>query len=210
VLGQPAAIKAVADFARSVDAVKYFDAGDVQANGFQIVEDDRSDQTFTEAGASYMGFAVSALLASAFADAPRYGVAFSGDGSFTMNPQVLIDAVEHGARGMVAIFDNRRMAAISALQRTQYGAEFKACDGVAVDYVRLCSSIGGVTAAFGGYDLASLKRALEDAYRPDGISVVHVPVYAGEDELAGLGAWGQWNVGNWCADVQREWLAQEL
>jgi 3D-(3,5/4)-trihydroxycyclohexane-1,2-dione acylhydrolase (decyclizing) len=210
VLGQPAAIKAVADFARSVDAVKYFDAGDVQANGFQIVEDDRSDRTFTEAGASYMGFAVSALLASAFADAPRYGVAFSGDGSFTMNPQVLIDAVEHGARGMVAIFDNRRMAAIGALQRAQYGAEFKAGDGVAVDYVRLCSGIGGVTAAFGGYDLASLKRALEDAYRPDGISIVHVPVYAGEEELASLGAWGQWNVGNWCADVQREWLAQEL
>jgi len=36
----------------------------VQANGFQIVEDDRTGDTFTEAGASYMGFAASALLAS--------------------------------------------------------------------------------------------------------------------------------------------------
>jgi 3D-(3,5/4)-trihydroxycyclohexane-1,2-dione acylhydrolase (decyclizing) len=210
VLSQPAAIKAVADFARSFDAVKYFDAGDVQANGFQIVEDDRSDQTFTEAGASYMGFAVSALLASAFAREPRYGIAFSGDGSFTMNPQVLIDAVAHGARGMIVIFDNRSMAAIGALQRAQYGDMFKASDDVAIDYVRLCSAISGVTAVFGGYDLATLKRALQEAYRPDGLSVVHVPVYAGHDPLGGLGAWGQWNVGNWCEDVQAEWLNQDL
>ena len=65
VLYQPAAIKVVADFAKSIDAAKFFDAGDVQANGFQIVEDDRTGDTFTETGASYMGFAVSALLASA-------------------------------------------------------------------------------------------------------------------------------------------------
>jgi len=210
VLSQPAAIKAVADFARSINAVKFFDAGDVQANGFQIVEDDRSDQTYTEAGASYMGFAVSALLASAFANNPQFGIAFSGDGSFMMNPQVLIDAVEHGARGMVVIFDNRRMAAIGGLQRAQYGAEFKTGDSVAVDYVRMCSSIGGVAAVFGGYDLPSLQRALREAYRPDGISVVHVPVYAGADDLSSLGAWGQWNVGNWCEAVQAEWLRQEL
>ncbi len=77
---------------------KFFDAGDVQANGFQIVEDDQTGDTFTETGASYMGFAVSALLASALADKPRYGIAFTGDGSFMMNPQILIDGVEHGVK----------------------------------------------------------------------------------------------------------------
>src|SRR5262249_9019050 len=113
VLGQPAAIKIVADFAKQIGAAKYFDAGDVQANGFQIVEDDRTGDTFTESGASYMGFAPSALLASAIADKPRYGIAFCGDGSFMMNPQILIDGVEHGVKGMIVIFDNRRMAAIT-------------------------------------------------------------------------------------------------
>ena len=111
---------------------------------------------------------------------------------------------------MVVIFDNRRMAAIGGRQRAQYGTEFKVGDSVAVDYVRLCSAIGGVAAVFGGYDLSTLQRALREAYRPDGISVVHVPVYAGEDALGGLGAWGQWNVGNWCESVQQEWLQQEL
>src|SRR5262249_39599867 len=61
-LSQPAAIKIVADFAKEIDAAKFFDAGDVQANGFQIVEDDRTGDTFTESGASYMGFAPCALL----------------------------------------------------------------------------------------------------------------------------------------------------
>ena len=95
------------------------------------------------------------------------------------------------------------MAAITGLQRAQYGEEFKTNDAVAVDYVQLAGAVRGVKALFGGYDATELKAALEEAHRHEGLSVVHVPVYAGEDPLGGLGAWGQWNVGNWCEDVQR-------
>ena len=210
VLAQPAAIKTVADFARSIGAAKFFDAGDVQANGFQIVEDDRSGDTYTESGASYMGFATSALLAAALAERPRYSIAFTGDGSFMMNPQILIDAVEHKVRGMIVIFDNRRMAAISGLQLAQYGIEFKTNDRVAVDYVQMASSVSGVLAVSGGDSAGSLRAALNAAYSHDGLSVVHVPVYAGADERGGLGAFGQWNVGNWCEDVQDAWIKQDL
>jgi 3D-(3,5/4)-trihydroxycyclohexane-1,2-dione acylhydrolase (decyclizing) len=210
VLAQPAAIKIVADFAREVDAAKFFDAGDVQANGFQIVEDDRTGDTFTEAGASYMGFAASALLASALAEKPRYGIAFSGEGSFMMNPQILIDAVEHGVRGMIVIFDNRRMAAITGLQLAQYKAEFRTNDHVAVDYPKLAGSVPGVLAISAGTSAESLRNVLKIAYAHAGLSVVHVPVYCGPDELGGLGAWGEWNVGNWCEDVQAAWVKQEL
>jgi 3D-(3,5/4)-trihydroxycyclohexane-1,2-dione acylhydrolase (decyclizing) len=210
VLSQPAAIKIVADFAKRIGAAKFFDAGDVQANGFQIVEDDRTGDSFTEAGASYMGFAASALLGSALAAEPRYSIAFCGDGSFMMNPQILIDAIAHGVRGMVVIFDNRRMAAITGLQEAQYGAGFATSDEVAVDYVRLAASVEGVRAVFGGDSKARLETALAEAHAHDGLSVVHVPVYCGPDALGGLGAWGQWNVGNWCEDVQRSWLEQDL
>jgi 3D-(3,5/4)-trihydroxycyclohexane-1,2-dione acylhydrolase (decyclizing) len=209
-LGQPAAIKVVADFAKRVGAAKLFDAGDVQANGFQIVEDDQTGDTFTESGASYMGFAVSGLLASGIADMPRYTIAFTGDGSFMMNPQILIDGVEHGVRGAIVIFDNRRMAAITGLQNAQYGAGFKTNDSVAVDYVRLAGAVRGVNALSGGFTVESLREALEAAEKHDGLSVVHVPVYAGENEFGGLGAWGQWNVGNWCDDVQKEWIEQDI
>jgi 3D-(3,5/4)-trihydroxycyclohexane-1,2-dione acylhydrolase (decyclizing) len=210
VLGQPAAIKVVADFAKEIDAAKFFDAGDVQANGFQVVEDDRTGDTFTETGASYMGFASSALLASAIADNPRYGIAFTGDGSFMMNPQILIDGVEHDVRGTIVIFDNRRMAAITGLQMAQYSHEFRTNDRVAVDYVKLAGAVSGVKALHGGFSADDLRAALREAHKHDGLSVIHVPVYSGPDELGGLGAWGQWNVGNWCDDVQREWIEQDI
>jgi 3D-(3,5/4)-trihydroxycyclohexane-1,2-dione acylhydrolase (decyclizing) len=202
VLTQPRAIRIAADFCRRHGALKYFDAGDVQANGFQIVEDQAPFETFTETGASYMGFAVSALLAGAIADRGRYAIAFTGDGSFMMNPQVLIDGVEHGVHGTILLFDNRRMAAISHLQLAQYGHDFRTSDGVAVDYVKLAGAFSGVLALAGGMDEASLAAALEEARAWPGLSLVHVPVYFGDDPAVGLGAYGQWNVGNWVDDVQ--------
>ena len=92
----------------------------------------------------------------------------------------------------------------------QYGAGFKTNDAVAVDYVRLAGAVSGVNAVSGGHTAASLKAALETAHAHNGLSVVHVPVYSGDNELGGLGAWGQWNVGNWCEYVQREWMEQEI
>lgn len=205
VLTQPSAIRLAADFCRRHGALKFFDAGDVQANGFQIVEDQAPFETFTETGASYMGFAVSALLSSAIADGGRYGVAFTGDGSFMMNPQVLIDGVEHGVHGTILLFDNRRMAAISHLQLAQYGRDFRTNDSVAVDYVKLAGAVSGVRALAGGMDEASLTAALEEARAWPGLSLVHVPVYFGDNPAVGLGAYGQWNVGNWVDDVQRQY-----
>ena len=202
VLTQPAAIKAATDWARENDAVCFFDAGDVQANGFQIVEDDRLGRTFTDTGASYMGFAVSALLATAVAEKPFYGLALTGDGSFTMSPQILIDGVEHGARGCVLVLDNRRMAAISGLQLAQYGVDCATNDSVAVDYVAWARAIEGVRALDGGRTPESLLAALNEAKAYAGLSLIHVPVYFGSDELGGMGVFGRWNVGNWCAETQ--------
>ncbi len=157
-----------------------------------------------------MGFAASGLLASGIADSPRYTIAFSGDGSFMMNPQVLIDAIEHGVMGMLVIFDNRRMAAISNLQLAQYKHPFKTNDSVPVDYVGLAASVGGVFALHAGCSAESLAAALEKAHRHQGLSVLHVPVFSGEEPLAGLGAWGSWNVGSWVDDVQARWIRQNL
>jgi 3D-(3,5/4)-trihydroxycyclohexane-1,2-dione acylhydrolase (decyclizing) len=205
VLTQPVAIATVSAFCRAHGFLKLFDAGDVQANGFQIVADDTPFDTVTESGASYMGFGVSAVLANALATYPRYSVAFTGDGSFMMSPQVLIDAVQHRAKGMIVIFDNRRMAAISGLQDAQYEADYRTSDAVDVDYVALASAVKGVFACHGGTTQAELKAALARAKAYDGLSVVHVPVYHGDDPKGGMGAYGRWNVGNWCEDVQRDY-----
>jgi len=203
VLTQPAAIKMAVDFADAHGCLKVFDAGDVQANGFQIVEDTRPGQTITDTGASYMGFAVSSILACAIKGNADYPIAFTGDGSFMMNPQILIDAVQYGLKGMIIIFDNRRMGAITSLQYSQYDVGFATDDQVEVDYVQMAASVKGVKAVYGGKNPEEFKAALEEAYQHEGLSVIHVPVYFGRDELGGLGAFGDWNVGNWCDNVQK-------
>ncbi len=208
ILTQPSAIATVASFARSVSAIKIFDAGDVQANGFQIVEDDEPMQSVSESGASYMGFAVSALLSAGVADNPRPMIAFTGDGSFMMNPQILIDAATHKLRAMIVLFDNRRMGAISSLQTAQYGPEFGTSDGVEVDYVAMANAVAGVKGVFGGTSRAELESALKEAFAHSGLSLVHVPVFWGADEKAGMGAYGRWNVGPWVKEVERLYADQ--
>lgn len=202
VLTQPAAIKIACDFADERGAVKLFDAGDVQANGFQVVEDEKEGQSFTDTGSSYMGFAVSALFYTALND--DYAVAFTGDGSFTMNPQIIIDAAEHGARGCVFLLDNRRMAAITGLQYDQYEKEFATSDSVEVDYVSMANSVRGVKGLWGGVTPDELRNALEEAFAHKGLSLIHLPVYSGRDPMGSLGVYGDWNVGNWCERVQEE------
>lgn len=202
VLTQPAAIMTALDWAKANAVISLFDAGDVQANGFQIAEDERPGTTFTESGASYMGFAVSALMATGTAAKPFYGLAFTGDGSFTMNPQVLIDGAEHGARGCILLLDNGRMAAISGLQNDQYQREFATANHLQIDYLAWARAIPGVKAICGGNSITQLITALNTARRHDGLSLIHVPVYYGTDALGGMGVYGRWNVGNWCDKVQ--------
>jgi 3D-(3,5/4)-trihydroxycyclohexane-1,2-dione acylhydrolase (decyclizing) len=202
VLTQPAAIKIATDWARAQAAVCFFDGGDVQANGFQIVEDECPGQTFTEAGASYMGFAASALLATAVATKPFYGLALTGDGSFTMNPQILIDGAEHGAHGCILLLDNGRMGAITGLQEAQYGVGFATWNTIKVDYLAWSRAVPGVLALDGGRTPELLRVALEQAGKHTGLSLIHIPVYFGPDPLGGMGVYGRWNVGSWSEDVQ--------
>ena len=202
VLTQPAAIKAATDWARRNNVVTFFDAGDVQAHGFQIVEDDRLGRTYSETGSSYMGFAVSALLATAMASRSFYGLALTGDGSFTMNPQILIDGAFHGASGCILLLDNRRMGAITGLQYAQYRAEYATQDTAEVDYLAWARSIKGIQALHGGTSVESLLEALESALRHKGLSLVYVPVYYGPDPLGGIAAFGRWNVGTWADRTQ--------
>jgi 3D-(3,5/4)-trihydroxycyclohexane-1,2-dione acylhydrolase (decyclizing) len=110
----------------------------------------------------------------------------------------------------VVVLDNRRMAAISSLQIDQYGQDFATHDSVAVDYVALAAAVRGVNALFGGFDRAGLEAALEKAHDHEGLSLIHVPVYWGSDPRGGMGAYGRWNVGDWCDEVQDRYHSQLL
>ena len=101
------------------------------------------------------------------------------------------------------LFRSRTMAAISGLQNAQYGADYATSDSVEVDYAAMAKAVKGVNALFGGCSPVEFEAVLEKAYACDGLSVIHLPVYCGPDELGGMGVFGRWNVGNWCDDVQK-------
>jgi len=110
--------------------------------------------------------------------------------------------VQHGAQGSILVLDNRRMGAISGLQDAQYGAVYATNDSVEVDYVAWGRALKGLLALDGGRSVAALTEALDRAKAHQGLSLIHVPVYWGPDPLGGLGAFGRWNVGNWCEETQ--------
>ena len=210
VLTQAAALRIIEDWATGRGAFRWFDAGDVQATAFQISRDDRPDASFTDGGASYMGFGTSALLATALSPATPYSLSVVGDGSFLMNPQALIDGVVHGARGAIVVLDNRRMGAISALQEAQYGKAYATFDDAEIDFVRLANSVEGVVAVSGDGGAEALVDALEKVFAHGGVGLVHVPVYYGGDPRGTIGAFGRWNVGSWVAETQALRHRQDL
>ena len=88
------------------------------------------------------------------------------------------------------------------MQNDQFGVDYATNDSVDVDYVAMAKSIKGVEAMHGGYSVEELLKVLQIAKKHKGLSLIHVPVYAGNNELGGMGVFGRWNVGNWCEDVQ--------
>ena len=119
-----------------------------------------------------------------------------------MNPQILIDGLQYGARGCILLLDNGRMGAITGLQEAQYQAGFATWNTIKVDYLAWARSVQGLLALDGGRSVESLQAALAQAGDYQGLSLVHVPVYFGSHELGGMGVYGRWNVGNWCDETQ--------
>jgi 3D-(3,5/4)-trihydroxycyclohexane-1,2-dione acylhydrolase (decyclizing) len=70
--------------------------------------------------------------------------------------------------------------------------------------------VRGVRALWGGTTREQLAQALKEAHAHPGLSVVHVPVFAGEHPMAGMGAYGSWNVGNRVDEVQARYHALGL
>jgi 3D-(3,5/4)-trihydroxycyclohexane-1,2-dione acylhydrolase (decyclizing) len=206
-LTQPAAIKAIDETINARRELKIFDAGDVQAHGFQICRHLEPGTWLNESGNSCMGFGISAAFALGLVRDGKYPTAITGDGSVLMQPQALRDMVKHGSRCTVVVLDNQAMGAITSLQWAQRYEEAGTRDPVAlppVDFAALARSMG--CAAFTPEpSVDSLVDCLERARRHDGPALVDVKVHLGQEEGAALGAFGRWNVGPWSEGVQAIW-----
>ncbi|HNW13932.1 MAG TPA: hypothetical protein PKG92_04540, partial [Anaerolineaceae bacterium] len=71
------------------------------------------------------------------------------------------------------------------------------------DYLQWAKGVPGVLALDGGNSLDELQAALNQAGNHPGLSLIRVKVYFGASELGGMGVYGRWNVGNWCAKTQQ-------
>ena len=117
---------------------------------------------------------------------------------------------ERGDGRLEAASDQTTSEQVARRRIDQYDQDFATHDSVAVDYVALAGAVRGVNALFGGFDSASLEEALSKAHDHQGLSLIHVPVYWGSDPRGGMGAYGRWNVGDWCDDVQDRYHSQLL
>lgn len=206
-LTQPAAIRAIDDYVNAIDGIKIYDAGDVQAHGFQLARHRRPKTFLSDTGNSCMGFGLSAAFALGLAPEGGYPTAIIGDGSFLMQAQAIRDMVKHGSNCTVVVLDNQAMGAIAALQWAQQYEAFATADPAdvpAVDFVKMAESMGCVGFRAGA-SLESLRECLEQARRHRGPAVVDVKVAFGRHKYAALGAFGRWNVGPWSREVEAIW-----
>ncbi len=98
----------------------------------------------TSGGLGTMGFGLPAAIGAWFADRDTPVISISGDGSFMMNLQEFVTAVENNVPLTVLVINDHRLSMIRELQRSNYGGRYVSHDlGSAVDYVALAKAMGG-------------------------------------------------------------------
>jgi 3D-(3,5/4)-trihydroxycyclohexane-1,2-dione acylhydrolase (decyclizing) len=206
-LTQPAAIRAIDDHVNDFRGIKIFDAGDVQAHGFQLCRHLEPKTWLNETGNSCMGFGICAAFGLGLVPDGKYPTAIIGDGSFLMQAQAVRDMVKHGSNCTVVVLDNQAMGAITSLQYAQQYGEFATLDSPrtdAVDFAALAESMGA--AGFRAEaSLDSLGSCLDRAHAYQGPAVIDVKVHRGPEEHSALDAFGRWNVGPWSETVESIW-----
>jgi 3D-(3,5/4)-trihydroxycyclohexane-1,2-dione acylhydrolase (decyclizing) len=206
-LTQPAAVKAIDDYVNGIGGIKIFDAGDVQAHGFQICRHEQPKTYLNETGNSCMGFGICAAFGLGLVPGTRYPTAIIGDGSFLMQAQAIRDMVKHKSNCTIVVLDNQAMGAITALQWAQQYDGFATVDPTKtqpVDYAMLARSMG-CQAYAPRASTGFLTDALDQAFRHEGPAVVDVKVHFGPEKYAALDAFGRWNVGPWSEQVENIW-----
>ncbi|MBU2512551.1 biosynthetic-type acetolactate synthase large subunit [bacterium] len=98
----------------------------------------------TSGGLGTMGFGLPAAIGAWFADPQTPVISISGDGSFMMNMQEFVVAVENEIPLTVLIINDHRLSMIRELQRSDFGGRFVSHElGSSVDYVALAKAMGG-------------------------------------------------------------------
>ncbi len=119
-----------------------------------------------------MGYAVPAAVAASLLHPDRPAIACVGDGGFMMSGAELATAVQHGARPIVLLFNNRTYGTIRMHQERAYPTRISGTDIVNPDFGLLAQGYGA------GYarvtETAQFRPALDAAMAHDGPSVIEL------------------------------------
>ncbi len=165
------------------------DVGQHQMWTAQFYPFTRPRQFISSGGLGTMGFGFPAAIGVKAATPDKISVNFTGDGSFMMNIQELMTAVEKKLPVINIILNNNFLGMVRQWQTLFYEKRYSETDlSMQPDFVKLAEAFGGV-----GYRVETKEEfdaALEDAIRQNRVAIIDVTVERFENVLPMVPAGG--------------------
>ncbi|MFC6652628.1 MULTISPECIES: biosynthetic-type acetolactate synthase large subunit [Paenibacillus] len=128
----------------------------------------------TSGGLGTMGYGLPAAIGAAVAFPDRDVVCITGDGSFQMNMQEIMTAVDHGLNVKVAIFKNGYLGMVRQWQQLFLGRRYSSVRISSPDFVALAKSFGAH--GFRARTLGEAEQIIEQALHTEGLVVMEFDI----------------------------------
>lgn len=128
----------------------------------------------TSGGLGTMGYGLPAAIGAAVAFPDRDVVCITGDGSFQMNMQEIMTAVDHGLNVKVAILKNGYLGMVRQWQQLFLGRRYSSVRISSPDFVALAKSFGAH--GFRARTLGEAEQIIEQALHTEGLVVMEFDI----------------------------------
>lgn len=156
------------------DAIIATDVGQHQIWTATHYEFTEARSFLTSGGLGTMGYGLPAAIGAAVAFPKRDVVCITGDGSFQMNMQEIMTAVDHGLNVKVAIFKNGYLGMVRQWQQLFLGRRYSSVQISSPDFVALAKSFGAH--GFRARTLAEAEQIIEQALHTEGLVVMEFDI----------------------------------
>ncbi|CAH1195376.1 Acetolactate synthase large subunit [Paenibacillus auburnensis] len=156
------------------DAIIATDVGQHQIWTATHYEFSEARSFLTSGGLGTMGYGLPAAIGAAVAFPDRHVICITGDGSFQMNMQEIMTAVDHGLNVKVAIFKNGYLGMVRQWQQLFLGRRYSSVRISSPDFVALAKSFGAH--GFRAHTLAEAEQIIELALHTDGLVVMEFDI----------------------------------
>lgn len=128
----------------------------------------------TSGGLGTMGYGLPAAIGAAVAFPDRHVVCITGDGSFQMNMQEIMTAVDHDLGVKVAIFKNGYLGMVRQWQQLFLGRRYSSVRISSPDFVALAESFGA--RGFRARTLAEAEQITRLALQTEGLVIMEFDI----------------------------------